>query len=97
MVHTPVRRPTKRNCSMPPGLPIEMHLVWDVVLHPSKSSSSGDVGNRYVSKVGAKVATSHEIMLARAANKMSGSWPSMVRFLVSLCFIVGDSASDSFT
>ena len=57
-------------------------------MDPSYGSSSGDVGNRYGNKLGANVATSHEMMLARAANKMSGSWPRMVRFLVSLLFAI---------
>ena len=88
MVHIPERNATKRNCSIPPGLPIEMHFVRDVAMDPSYGSSSGDVGNRYGNKPGANVATSHEMMLARAANKMSGSWPRMVRFLVSLLFAI---------
>jgi hypothetical protein len=56
---------------------------------PSNNSSSGDVGNRYGNKLGANVATSQEMMLASAANKMSGSCPKIVRFLVSLFNIVG--------
>lgn len=85
----PSRRVTNRNCSIPPGLPMEMHLVRSLNseigwLHVLTGSSSGGTGNIYGSKVGAKVDKSHETMLARAANKISGSCPKINRFMAVL-------------
>ena len=72
---------TSRSCSIPPGLPIEIHRVL-VASEASLSapwSSSGDVGRRYGRNRGQKVTTNHDKMLARAARSISGSWPRIVQ------------------
>lgn len=90
-MHIPSRKVTKRNCSIPPGLPIEMHFVRSVKSERGRSSlandsSSGDLGNKYGNKKGANVDTIHEMILAMAANNISESCPKINRLPVRPLF-----------